>query len=70
MHAIEQHLDKAVDFIRYECKEPVATSDNQVPPLPLPNPLACPGLALSIDRPPCRSGNPNPSVLAWPSPVY
>ena len=30
VQAIEQHLDKAVDFIRYECKEPVATSDNQV----------------------------------------
>ena len=27
---IEAHLEKAVDFIRYECKENVATSNNQL----------------------------------------
>jgi dynein heavy chain len=27
---IEAHLEKAVDFIRYECKESVATSNNQL----------------------------------------
>jgi hypothetical protein len=27
---IEAHLEKAIDFIRYECKENVATSNNQL----------------------------------------
>jgi hypothetical protein len=27
---IEAHLERAIDFIRYECKENVATSNNQL----------------------------------------